>query len=252
MAEDQSIPYALAGREIPDGPAPDDLEVHPAPCIFCGRLLRHVNDGGDGWILNAVSEGVARRYMYCNEGPCSEASAPWIWRCGCVRDYIENVGDQCGGCRRHRRVARSYERVDCPLCGRRYEVDDRGGIGRHDACPRCAESRYWPVPYAISPLSVDACPESLCQALLNAAEEHGQATGDLEMAWGDIEELFRAAFGLLTPEQRERFWRDERVADLVGDCPEYKAIAEAVYERPNDEDGDSPNDDDEEEDDGEE
>ena len=93
MAEDRSVPYVLAAREIPTGQPPDGMEVHPAGCIFCGRVLRHVNDGGDGMIVNAVVNSIDRQYLYCNEGPCSEASAPWIWRCGCVADHIENVGD---------------------------------------------------------------------------------------------------------------------------------------------------------------
>jgi hypothetical protein len=205
------------------------MEVHPARCIFCGRVLRHVNDGGNGMIVKAVLDGVARQYLYCNEGACSEASAPWIWRCGCVADYIENVGDYCGACLRHRRLARSYKRLECPLCECCYYVDDRGGIGRDDACPDCAEPLYWPVPYDIPPLSVDTSPEALREALLDAAEEHGLASEGAEMAWGDVEELFRAAFDLLTPEQRDLFWEDERVEDIVGNCPEYEAIAEAVY-----------------------
>ena len=108
-------------------------------------------------------------------------------------------------------------------------MDDRDGIGRHDACPDCAEPFYKPVPYEIPPLSIDIGPKALCQALLDAAEEHGMARKACEMAWGDVEELFRAAFELLTPKQLERFWEDDRVEGLVGGCPEYEAIAEAVY-----------------------
>ena len=40
---------------------------------------------------------------------------------------------------------------------------------------------------------------SLCEALLFVADEHGLATNGDEMAWGDVEELFWAAFGPLTP-----------------------------------------------------
>lgn len=229
MAEDRTIPFVLAGREIPDGPAPNGLEVHPAPCIFCGTPLRHVNDGGDGLIVNAVFDGVARQYMRCNERPCSSISAPWIWRCGCDSHDIENVGNHCGGCRRHRRMARAYARAHCPYCGWSLDVDDRGGIGRQDACRGCAEPPYYPVPYEIPALSVEMSRGALCQALLDAAEEHGLASEGAEMAWGDVEELFWAAFHLLTPDQLERFWEYKRVSALVGDCPEYEAIAEAVY-----------------------
>jgi hypothetical protein len=218
----------LAGREIPDRPGPEDLEVHPAPCIFCGRKLRHISDGGDGSIVNAIVDGVARRYFCCSDGPCLLEAAPWIWRCGCDEDYIENIGDHCGCCRRHRRMARTYERIVCPRCGRRYELNDRGGIGRSDACPYCTGSLYWPVPYVISPPSVGTTPESLCQALLDAVEEHGLASEGYETIWGDLEDFFRAAFGLLTRSQRERFWNDQRVAWLL-DQVEFEAIAEAVY-----------------------
>jgi hypothetical protein len=65
--------------------------------------------------------------------------------------------------------------------------------------------------------------------LLDAAEEHGMASEGMEMAWGDVEELFRAAFELLTPQQLDRFWKDDRVEELVGECPEYEAISEVVY-----------------------
>lgn len=112
---------------------------------------------------------------------------------------------------------------------RDYDVDDRDGVGSNDACPDCAEPFYKPVPYEIPPLSIDTSRKALCQALLDAAEEHGLANGDFEMAWGDVEELFRVAFDLLTREQLDQFCEDDRVEALVGDCPEYEAIAEAVY-----------------------
>ncbi len=167
------MPYVLIARDIPPGQPPKGMEVHPARCIFCARVLRHVNDGGAGLIANGVVDGVARQYLYCNEGPCSVTSAPWIWRCGCDGDYVENVGDHCGGCRRHRRLARSYKSVVCPLCDCHYDVNDRGGIGRDDACPDCAETLYRPIPYDVPLLSVGTSRKALCQSLLEAAEEHG-------------------------------------------------------------------------------
>jgi hypothetical protein len=245
MAEDRSIPYVLADREIPEEPAPDGLKVHPAPCIFCGTPLRHVDDGGDGSIVKAVVDGVAHQYMRCNERLCSLASAPWIWRCGCTSPAVESVGDHCGVCSRHRRLARAYDRVECLDCECYYGVDDRGGIGRYGTCPDCAEPFYEPVPYEIPPLSIDTSPKALCQALLDAAEEHGMASEGIEMAWGDVEELFRAAFELLTPEQLDRFWEDDRVEGLVGDCPEDEAIAEAVYGPFDEEDEDDEEDEEE-------
>lgn len=91
-----------------------------------------------------------------------------------------------------------------------------------------------------SPFPMDISPRELCQALLDAAERHGLATEGAEVAWGDVEELFRAAFDLLTPAQRDRFWEDERVADVVKDDPEYETIAAAIYGTRRDEKGGGP------------
>jgi hypothetical protein len=94
-------PYTLAGRAIPEQ-ASEGKEVAAAPCIFCGKLIEHVNDGGPGWILSAVVDGQARRYLYCDVPPCDKVHYDEIWRCGCVADYVENIGDQCGACWRRR------------------------------------------------------------------------------------------------------------------------------------------------------
>ena len=111
------VPYTLAGREIPDLAGRNRSEIRPAPCVFCGRAIRHFNDAGTGWLLGAVVDGESRMYLRCIEGPCSRASAPWIWRCGCSGHHVENVGDRCHQCRRPRGQAEPYDRVECPVCG---------------------------------------------------------------------------------------------------------------------------------------
>jgi hypothetical protein len=139
------IPYVLAGRQIPDRPVPDSLAVHPAPCIFCGKPIEHVNDGGIGWLLGALVDGESRTYLYCNTGPCARASAPWIWRCGCIPDYVENLGGHCHACRRPRHEAVPYDRVECPVCGETRRLDDRLGIG-NGRCLACTGGpAYLPV-----------------------------------------------------------------------------------------------------------
>ncbi len=112
--------YTLKGRAIEDQPTrEDEFETPPAPCIFCGQGICHVNDspGTDeipsgGWILNSIEEGrSARSYMYHNDA-CpererdEEENPPYgsIWRCGCCPDYTENVGLICASCEKPRAV----------------------------------------------------------------------------------------------------------------------------------------------------
>jgi hypothetical protein len=70
----------------------------------------------------------------------------------------------------------------------------------------------------------------LCEGLLSCAGQHGDAESS-EAQIGDIEDFFRAAYDLLTPEQRGRFWDDPRVAGTVREIPEYVGLAAEVYPR---------------------
>jgi hypothetical protein len=150
-------PYTLTGREIAGLAAHHRSEVPPSPCIFCGRAIRHVNDDGTGRLLGAVVDGESRTYLRCNDGPCARTSAPWVWRCGCARDYVENVGGRCHSCRRPRSEAEPYDRVECPACGAARWLDDRRGIG-NGRCLSCTGGpAYLPVLYeapAGTPLAI--------------------------------------------------------------------------------------------------
>lgn len=106
--------YTLEGREVPD--APPGREVGRAPCIFCGREIGHWNDVNEdepaenasnvGWLLGAIVNGETKYFLYCDQPPCQQVKTEGydkdIWRCGCVSDYVENVGDACHACRRLR------------------------------------------------------------------------------------------------------------------------------------------------------
>lgn len=114
--------YTLIGRDIQAAQARMSLqelherELPKVPCIFCGETIAHFNDGGVGWCVGSVVNGVALSYLYC-EQPACEAAAKHdhlIWRCGCTPDYVEMVGDLCTDCRRPRLDALPYD----------YEVDD--------------------------------------------------------------------------------------------------------------------------------
>lgn len=98
--------YILKGRALPDHV--DDTTS--TPCIFCGTSIRHVNEGGTGCYLSAVVGGQLRGFAYCNDPPCPQRGADEkyersIWRCACVDDYVENVGETCAACGRARKDA---------------------------------------------------------------------------------------------------------------------------------------------------
>ena len=81
-------------------------------------------------IVGALVDGESRTYpAHATRDRAPTASAPWIWRCGCVPDYVENVGDHCHDCRRPRHEAEPYDRVECLVCGEARWLDDRFGIG---------------------------------------------------------------------------------------------------------------------------
>lgn len=94
--------YVLEGREVPE--TPPDRCVGQAPCIFCDKLIGHLNDdGGTGWLLGALVGGEPKWYLYCNALPCADSDD--IWRCGCEPDFVENVGERCHCCLCHREDA---------------------------------------------------------------------------------------------------------------------------------------------------
>lgn len=90
--------YSLEGRELHG----DSLT---GVCIFCGQPSTHANEGGTGWIVGSLVNGEARAYLYCNTAcPPLQIQDNYddIWRCGCVPDYVENVGNRCHVCKRLR------------------------------------------------------------------------------------------------------------------------------------------------------
>lgn len=92
--------YILKGRELPDD-AGDETE---SPCIFCGRLVRHINGGGTACYLGSIVDGKVCHYAYCNNAPCPQIAADFkyeksVWSCECVGGgYVEMVGDKCTDC----------------------------------------------------------------------------------------------------------------------------------------------------------
>lgn len=96
--------YTLAGRDLASR-TPTALDSLPeAPCIFCGKTIKHFHDEGVGWCIGAMVNGEPKQFLYCDQPPCAEAIKHHdeIWRCGCQPDYVENVGEVCADCGRIR------------------------------------------------------------------------------------------------------------------------------------------------------
>jgi len=113
--------YTLEGRENV-GEAEKGYGLPASPCIFCGEVIRHFNDGGVGWCLSALKpDGTQGRYLYCDQPSCAALTQARkdnqpvtvdindvsekdqvVFRCGCVPDYTESVGERCSECRADR------------------------------------------------------------------------------------------------------------------------------------------------------
>lgn len=124
--------YTLAGRAALG-------ESAHGPCIFCGTMLTHVSDGGNGWLLGAVVDEETQFFMYCRSNRCGErayatkAEPPYgpIWRCGCEADYVESVGEWCHMCHRPRSSPVPY---GCGSCN--TKVTDMTAEEHYESCPR--------------------------------------------------------------------------------------------------------------------
>lgn len=94
-------------HEIPPSRA---ASCAPSPCIYCGSVVRHENDGGHGWIGGTLlADGDVLFFMY-HHVPCDAAEkAPpkdRVWSCRCGDgpggDTHDNVGARCHNCGRPR------------------------------------------------------------------------------------------------------------------------------------------------------
>jgi hypothetical protein len=103
--------YTLTNRVIDRSKTPPGQELPDSPCIFCGSMIKHLEDGGPGYIIHAMYRGKPEQFLHCVHPACRavEQHSHEIWRCGCISDYIEMVGDECTACRRPRRDAMPYD-----------------------------------------------------------------------------------------------------------------------------------------------
>lgn len=114
----------LAGREVEYPVKSGKREVGQGACIFCGKRAVHVNDNFgaakyDAWMCHyADGSGEVKHYLYHSRDCSGRGKAIVVWRCGCVSDYVENVGPVCCDCGRPRHAAVEYPCGGaCPRCG---------------------------------------------------------------------------------------------------------------------------------------
>lgn len=118
--------YTLAGNQLALY-AKDAYEVPPAPCIFCGKKVKHINDGGHGFLVHALLEGEAQQFLYHASPVCTAVKqyGRELWRCGCTPDYIECVGLHCPACDNPRHLCPpSSSTQSCPKCERDLAADE--------------------------------------------------------------------------------------------------------------------------------
>jgi hypothetical protein len=72
--------------------------------------------------------------------------------------------------------------------------------------------------------------DNLPEKLDEAACQHAENTGELAHWPGDLRIFLEAAYGLLRPAQRSRFFRLPAVRELLDDCPEYAEASQDVRE----------------------
>jgi len=96
--------YTLKDREAKI--AGESGECISGKCIFCGKELHHFNCHGEGWLLGAKVKGKPVEFLYCKNYDCTKGMGKAIWRCGCINDYVENVGPHCHACGCRRRDAK--------------------------------------------------------------------------------------------------------------------------------------------------
>lgn len=97
-------PYTLEGRSLP---ANFDDNKDSSPCIFCGKLVRHINGGGAAWAGSTRQGENVVHFLYCN-AVCGDKKRfqeihDAVWTC--VHDSIDLVGDTCWICNKKRSEA---------------------------------------------------------------------------------------------------------------------------------------------------
>ena len=66
--------------------------------------------------------------------------------------------------------------------------------------------------------------------LFRAADEHAAEAGDPDYAVGDLQEIIRAAWRFLTPEQRRALFAEPELVDL-SELPEYEPLIGHLVQR---------------------
>ena len=121
MAKLSSLPpFATRAHAVRDGA--DGCEE--GDCPFCGKTIRHVEDGGPGWLVGAMlpdgpgeprndaGELLPAIFLVCEDPKCAARDAAEqgetpttpeqdraVFRCGCdVGGFYDSIGPVCYAC----------------------------------------------------------------------------------------------------------------------------------------------------------
>ncbi len=90
--------YTLRGRVLKHEPYASGL------CIFCGKFIRHVNEGGIGCVAGGILDGGISYFMYCNSPLCldhllAQNMEHGVRTCSCEGYRMHDViGEVCHIC----------------------------------------------------------------------------------------------------------------------------------------------------------
>lgn len=96
---DPSFYYTLDTRQLKD-----TSEYLQAACVFCGKIIEHVNEGGVGCIAGSLELGHISYHLYCNDPICmerllAENSGCGVKTCSCEGYHMYDVlGSHCHIC----------------------------------------------------------------------------------------------------------------------------------------------------------
>lgn len=106
--------------KVPLADPPPGRTVAEAPCVFCGKRIKHIDDcreAGDnavGCVAAGLVLGERQYYLYCNDPCCQERVfqslvGRGVWMCEETGESFDVVGRRCPYCLRLKREHRNRD-----------------------------------------------------------------------------------------------------------------------------------------------
>lgn len=142
-----------------------------------------------------------------------------------IKRYIDGGGTACPFCDSDDIEAGPLEAdgrsasglVECHACGECWrEVFTLSAVGPLDESAPETETE--------TPESNESSDRPALEVLFDAADAHAAAAGDPNYAVGDLQEILRAAWRIMTPRQRAALFMRSELVNLA-ELPEYERLA---------------------------